>query len=240
MGLYAGVDACKKGKWVIAVIDDALVPGELSGVVRGDFGAVLDATASHDVVVVDMPIGLSATSQPGGRDADVAARRILGSALKSSVFPAPARPVIAAKTYDEANRLAKTYSVEEKGLSPPAWGIVPRIRDVDEHMTPDTQRRVVEGHPELSFTALNGNDPLEHGKSSAAGILLRMRLLDGAGLLRVVEKSATRAGKCASLDDVLDAVALAWTARRKAHGEARRIPEHAPADARGLRMEMWY
>jgi predicted RNase H-like nuclease len=47
------------------------------------------------------------------------------------------------------------------------------------------------------------------------------------------------------LDDVLDAHAVCWTARRIASGAARRLPagasdEAVPTNDRGLRMEIWY
>ncbi|MEJ2061235.1 MAG: DUF429 domain-containing protein [Gammaproteobacteria bacterium] len=42
-------------------------------------------------------------------------------------------------------------------------------------------------------------------------------------------------------DDILDACALALTARRVHLGKAQRLPDNAPPiDAHGLRMEIWY
>jgi predicted RNase H-like nuclease len=40
-------------------------------------------------------------------------------------------------------------------------------------------------------------------------------------------------------DDLLDACAVAWTARRILRGEARRFPDEPMLDPRGLRMEIW-
>lgn len=98
-------------------------------------------------------------------------------------------------------------------------------------MTPDLQRHVVEGHPELSFMALNDATPLPHSKHSAAGMLMRWQLLDQAGLVPAVQMAAERAGKDAGMDDVLDAAALAWTAARMAAGTAERIPSPPPVDS---------
>ena len=43
-----------------------------------------------------------------------------------------------------------------------------------------------------------------------------------------------------ALDDLNDAFAALWTARRILLGQAQRIPDEPDIDARGLRMEMWY
>jgi predicted RNase H-like nuclease len=44
--------------------------------------------------------------------------------------------------------------------------------------------------------------------------------------------------KGAALDDLLDACALSWSAGRITRGEARRVPEVATFDRRGLRMDV--
>jgi predicted RNase H-like nuclease len=43
----------------------------------------------------------------------------------------------------------------------------------------------------------------------------------------------------ARLDDVLDAFAALWVARRIEAGAARPLPPRPPRDGRGLRMAIW-
>ena len=41
-------------------------------------------------------------------------------------------------------------------------------------------------------------------------------------------------------DDLLDACAACWSARRIAEGRAESLPREPHSDARGLRMQIWY
>ena len=59
----------------------------------------------------------------------------------------PAGPDIVATTYDQ---------VRHHGISRQAFGILPKIRQVDACMTPALQHQVYEAHPELAFRALAG------------------------------------------------------------------------------------
>src|SRR2546422_9712633 len=80
-------------------------------------------------------------------------------------------------------------------------------------MTPRLQRRVREAHPEVSFALLNGA-PLLFAKKSADGEAERRGLLNPIfGEIRGVPGAAR--------DDVLDAYALLWSARRARRGKAR-------------------
>lgn len=176
---------------------------------------------------VDIPIGLP---RRGPRPCDVGARTMIGP-RRSSVFPAPIRGVLEATTYADA--VARSRALSGKGLSRQAFGIVSKVRAVDRVMTPHRQRHLVEVHPEASFTALSGS-PMTSYKKTAAGRAERL------GALRPVFPDIDRhvhapvAG--VSADDVLDAFAVAWSARRwlaRAH-----IQLGGEVDERGLRMEI--
>ncbi|MFQ6044744.1 MAG: DUF429 domain-containing protein [Gemmatimonadales bacterium] len=239
MTIVAGIDGCRAG-WVIVAIDDVQSgPSPISGTVCPTLARALDLVAESPAVVLDVPIGLLDHAEPGGRTADVIARKLL-AARGSSVFPAPARRVLAFRSWEEANAVARSDSRDGIGITRQAFAILPKVREADEAMTPERQERVVEGHPELSFRAMNGDVPLSLTKRSAGGMLLRLRLLEQVGLRSAAEYAAETAGKDARMDDVLDATALAWSALRVVGGTARRIPERPPVDARGLRMEMWF
>jgi predicted RNase H-like nuclease len=123
-------------------------------------------------------------------------------------------------------------------MSRQAYGILPKIAEVDDLMTPRIQKRVFEVHPELSFMEMNRGQPMEVSKARAGGVLARMRLLADDGLIDGLEDLVGDLGK-SRLEDVMDATAVAWTAERKIREEAVRVPERPERDVRGLRMEMW-
>jgi predicted RNase H-like nuclease len=72
-------------------------------------------------------------------------------------------------------------------------------------------------HPELSFAALSGA-PLTDSKHRPAGIAVRRALLEGAGIMLPHRVAG------AAEHDLLDAAAVAWSARRIAAGTARVLP----------------
>jgi predicted RNase H-like nuclease len=141
------------------------------------------------------------------------------------VFSAPPRCALAARTLPDARRRGARLTLQTLNL-------LPRIEDVDRVMTPELQSRVFEVHPELSFAAMAGGPPVLRPKRSAAGTTERRALLERAGV-RVPERPAG-----AAVDDLLDACALAWSARRIADGTAFHLPDTPSRDARGLDMEL--
>jgi predicted RNase H-like nuclease len=214
-----GVDGCRSG-WVGALASGRRVRWLCAPTVAG----MIDEAS---VVGIDIMIGLP---EAGRREADQAARDRLGAA-RSSVFYTPARPVLAAGGYPEANQISRTCT--GYGLSQQAWRLVPRIRQVDALMTADLQARVIEVHPELSFRAL---DPrIVHSKRTARGTGQRLRSLAGWVDLSCLGEIPAGVG----LDDALDALAVAWSAARWRDGAARMLP-HAdpPRDSHRLRMEI--
>ncbi len=106
-------------------------------------------------------------------------------------------------------------------------------------MNPDLQLRIREVHPELSFAAMNDGEPLERSKKTEAGREERLRLLekwfpDVRGALE------TTTAKGVGMDDIVDAYAAAWSARRMAAGKATYLPQQPELDSRGLRMGIWF
>jgi predicted RNase H-like nuclease len=121
------------------------------------------------------------------------------------------------------------------------WMIVPKIAEVDAFMTPIHQQRIVEVHPEVSFCALNGGNPVQSKKSRSAGFEERSALLRAKlGIESGTRRDLARAIPCAEPDDVLDAIAAAWSARRYATDQASRLPDFEIKNDRGLRMEIIY
>jgi len=227
--LVAGIDGARGG-WVVVTVtcdgndeaDVRVVPDLHAVIERIDSGALAAAA-------IDIPIGL-ATGEP--RRADVEARRLLG-ARRSSVFPAPARSVLAASTYEQACALSRAAC--GKAISKQLFNILPKIREVDELVTPRRQQRLFEMCPELSLGVLSGA-PMAHAKTTAAGRGERMRALGDVFGRKEIERHIRQTHPGARADDVLDAFAGAWTARR--YAAAAHLQLGGDLDARQLRMEV--
>jgi predicted RNase H-like nuclease len=209
----AGVDGCCAG-WVVATEAE----GTLAIEVVGHFSAVLErvAAGSLDAVAVDIPIGLPAA---GPRRCDTEARRLIGP-RRSSVFPAPARPLLGVRSWAEA-----------AGISRQTYGILAKVAEVDAAISGAAQDRVVEAHPEVSFTHLAGH-PLHHSKRTPEGREERLTALATAFPFLTKERLPGTAP-----DDVLDALVLCWTARRFLRRRAVVLGD-GEVDSTGLRMEI--
>ena len=182
---------------------------------------------------MDIPIGLP---ERGARDCDLEARRRLGD-RGSSVFPAPLRPTLNAPSREEASRIR--FEIEGKRVSCQAFAIVRKVREVDRALVGNlaARRRVVEVHPELSFAMWHGG-PMPHGKHERAGREERLRLISGVWPEDVERCERSFARSECGLDDLYDAFAALWSARRVASGVAEQLPEIAPRDVRGLPMRI--
>lgn len=227
-----GVDGCPRG-WVAIAYDTEA--HTLTPRVHPYFAELLAAYPDATCIGIDIPIGL-AQGEP--RRCDVEARRVLGP-KQSSVFPAPDPRIVTAPSYDEA--LARARSLTGAGISKQSHAIYTKILEVNWTLTPAQQGRVVEVHPEVSFWALAGEQPMAHHKAKPAGYEERRALLaDELGIAVWSRDEAFSVARPAAPDDVLDAIVAAWTARRVAEGRAKRLPVDPPIDARGLRMEIVY
>lgn len=221
--MFVGVDGYKKG-WVAIRIDES---GFVDAACFSSFDELVAAYADARVIGVDMPIGLM---DGPAREADQAARDFLkGNA--SSVFNAPVRSALKASSYAQATAITKAKS--NKGLSQQSYNIIPKIAEVDPYVKDE---RIVEVHPEVSFRLMNGGR-LAHGKKSWGGLRTRLGLLSAVS----IELPASL-GEVddVGIDDVVDAAAAAWSARRVSAGTARSFPE-APLRQRdrGRRIAIW-
>lgn len=211
----AGVDGCKAG-WVVATRAGIRVVPTITEVLK----------SGHAVVGIDMPIGMSDTSD---RAADSTARRFL-SPRGSTIFATPVRACLGAADYaDACNR---SFAACGKKISLQSWHILAKIAEIDAAITAADEQRVIEVHPECSFAAMNGDRVLS-SKHTADGLERRTALLETHfGALPTTPRGATR-------DDVLDAYAVLWTAERYAAGLHREFGgEPQQRDARGLLMRI--
>jgi predicted RNase H-like nuclease len=89
----------------------------------------------------------------------------------------------------------------------------------------------VEVHPELSFASMTGG-PLPPKKTSA-GVAARREALAAQGV------AVPPLPPPARVDDLLDACAVAWTARRHLEGKASSYPTEPEVFSDGLPAAIW-
>ncbi len=232
-----GVDACPRG-WLAVGLQN----GRLT---------ILDAapqTRLHDLIArhpdaawigIDIPIGLVDRRT---RSADRRARELLG-ARRSSVFLTPPRSVLAEPDWQQANVRAR--ALDGAGVSRQAHGLRARILEVAPLAAADP--RLLEVHPELSFARMAGGSASAAlaSKHTAVGVLQRHDLLRRNGidcawratLAQVATGSA--ALRRASVQDVLDAAAAAWTADRRRRGVAGCVPDPPTQHEDGRPIVIW-
>ena len=243
-GSVGGVDGAAGG-WVMA-ITGANDGAEVEFSLWTSFAELWSQARRQSLAAVgiDMPIGLPAASR---RSADERARDLLGP-RRSSLFWSPPAAALNASDYDEANRASREDL--DMGLSKQAYNLLPKIREVRSVLAPadfeaSATPRAAEVHPELSFAVMAAtlhktasphrsgsrtsrgeeptrSKPLQHPKRYQAGIAERLALLRScfASITEAAVLKPLAGPPHATLDDLLDAAAAAWTARRISTGQA--------------------
>jgi predicted RNase H-like nuclease len=205
----AGLDGTKGG-WVAITLE--------AGRFHSDHVLPIETTFEElggvDVIAIDVPIGF------GPREADDAARTLLRGRA-STVFTTPARALLEGEFGPGL------------GISAQAHALGPRILRITR--LAETDERIHEVHPEVSFQAMNDGRPLLYRKKSAGGALERIALLGRHG----IELAGLTVAAAAPLDDVVDAAAAAWSARRIARGQAVSLP-NPPELVEGRPVAIWY
>jgi predicted RNase H-like nuclease len=206
--------------WVVARVAGGVVAWS----VVPSAAAVLAATAGCAAVGVDIPLGLP--PGPAPRACDVACARRLGRA-RSSVFPAPPREVLAAPDPEAARAVARR--VTGRAISLQTFHIGPKIREWD---AVDLPAGVVEVHPEVSLRTLAPDvdfAPKKTVRGAGQRIAALSRWVDVAAALGDLPAGAR-------LDDLLDALAAAWSAQRWACGAAEVLGSEVDDRGRPMRV----
>lgn len=228
--LYIGVDGCAGG-WIAAILEN----GKLSHERFASLQELVEHYPSFHCLLVDMVIGLR--NSPQQLRPDDLARKELGP-RGSTVFPVPSRTAVYAENEDEQKK-ANLLSLG-KSLSKQTINIIPKIRELDEFLKdhPAYKSCILESHPELDFSRLNGS-VLMSRKKEDAGINERVAVLRdyfpelSAEALRSLAKNL----KC-NPDDIVDATCLAVTASLTASGQCETIPACPEQDETGLFMRL--
>lgn len=220
-----GVDACPGG-WVGVWLNGETCETVLGSTIASLL-AELGPAREPAVIGIDIPIGLPINDV---READALARRVL-KGKSSSVFNALPRAVYEAEDYATARR--RCVDMTGRSTSSQAWRLGPKVLEVADWITDHPDRRVIEVHPELSFATMTGAgvSPVLEPKKTAWGAQLRRTLLADQAIAPAVIK-----GNYAT-DDLLDAAAVAWSARRASQGKADSYP--SPPEALDLPAAIW-
>jgi len=224
--MFVGIDGYRKG-WVAIWLDEHKEP-EIT------FLRTIDELFARPFrrAMIDIPIGLP---ESGYRSCDKEGREYLGQNW-SRVFTGARRPLLSYKRREDAHTWAKAH--DGKGVSCQLFCLMEKIKQVDDVITCERQKKLRETHPELAFQRLNGGRPLPK-KRSPEGLNVRRQLLLKKGFSSIDELLARRIGEGAKADDVLDACVCAIVGKEASI--ANRFPRKPQEpDSKGLKMEIWF
>ncbi len=224
-----GVDGYRDG-WVAAILDGAGPGpgGDVRWVVYRRFESLLRAyPGAH--IGVDIPLGLPSR---GRRACEDEARAFLGPA-RSSIFYTPPWWILTAYRLDGPHPRGIGVSIQ-------TWNILPKVREAMDALAVTGHPHVSEVHPECSFRAMAGAT-MQHPAATSArlatkktgrGVGERCQLLRDRAEMIMPDLSTAPAGP--GIDDLLDAVAAAWTAQRWRAGSEELIRFGSPASGQIL------
>jgi predicted RNase H-like nuclease len=228
--MIAGADGCKAGWFVLLEQGNSII-----STVLPTAEDILDRYPELEVLAIDIPIGIP---DAGSRQCDIEVRRLLKQ-RRNSVFPAPIRPTFNATSYESACDLH--HQADGRRLSKQAHAILPKIIEVDETVRSHSLGAVVyEVHPEVSFAAMKGMQPLAHYKRTLLGLNQRLALVGAEFGERAFELVREAHPRQVGDDDILDAFAALWSARRIRKGSGERLPRESSVDNLGVRMHIHY
>lgn len=241
MASFVGVDWGSNG-WVTAIRDTDGWTARL----YPSFQSVWYHHQDAETILVDIPIGLP---ESGHRACDRAAKDVLAG-QQGRVFWTPPRAALDAPTYAAAKESTERHT--DGSLTTQAWGILPRIEELDVFVaeTPDARGVVRESHPEVCFAKLRG-DPITAPKTTDDGRDVRLDVLEEYDDVRAaydrlvtehIEEPPAhgRRFRAGNRDDLLDALCLALVGWLDT-GVLRTLPDEPPRDdVRDVPMEIVY
>lgn len=230
-----GIDGCKFGWIAINLRSELIWDVKLySGI-----NEMLEVYKKSDCLLIDMPIGLKTQSKEE-RLCDKEIRRVLKYPRGMSVFVVPTRAAIYCDSYSEGNNLNK--KLVNKGISKQLWGIVPKIKSLDQYLIENEiyRNKVKESHPELAFMMLKGK-AMDYSKRKKEGFIERIELLEEIypKTREIVNYTLdTFQRKEVKRDDILDALVLAINAYLGEKYTFKKYPNSTIQDSKRLEMSV--
>ena len=217
MSLIIGIDGCKSGWFSIWENQDKSIHSsvfsnlnELKNFFKNE---------SQLILGIDMPVVLSEVIP---RQADQLARKLL-SKKASSVFTAPTPEMLDQPNYEKASLVSKRLF--GKSMSLQSWYLFPKIKDV-QTMIHHEDMQIYEIHPELSFRAMNNEQVILESKKTQEGFALRNALLSMHFKNFIFDDIRNQHARKDVMDnDILDALAVLWSAKRIQSNQASYLPQ---------------
>ena len=217
MSLIIGIDGCKSGWFSVWENQDKSIHSavfsnlnELKNFFKNE---------SQLILGIDMPVVLSEVIP---RQADQLARKLL-SKKASSVFTAPTPEMLNQPNYEKASLVSKRLF--GKSMSLQSWYLFPKIKDV-QTMIHHEDMQIYEIHPELSFRAMNNEQVILESKKTHEGFALRNALLSMHFKNFIFEDIRNQHSRKDVMDnDILDALAVLWSAKRIQSNQASYLPQ---------------
>ena len=157
----AGVDGCKAG-WVVVLRNVQTREVNMRKVAK--FEEIFRLSEEISVIAVDIPIGLLDERRAKGRECEELTRNKLTHAhRKLSVFPSPIRKNLELARQlnfvDDKDMVNYFHVSSVNSISRQAYSLLSKISEVDQYLLSNKNEigRVIEVHPELSFTIANGD-----------------------------------------------------------------------------------
>jgi predicted RNase H-like nuclease len=217
LAFIIGIDGCKSG-WFSVWENQS---GNIESSIFTNLNELKNffAHENHLIIGIDMPVVLSDVIP---RQADQLARKLL-SKKASSVFTAPTPEMLEQPNYEKASFVSK--KLFGKSMSLQSWYLFPKIKDVQTIMHHENMN-IYEIHPELSFRAMNNEKVILESKKTYEGFSIRNSLLAihfKHFNFEEIRKQYTK--KDVMDDDILDALAVLWSAKRIQSNEASFLPQ---------------
>jgi predicted RNase H-like nuclease len=226
----AGVTTCPGG-WLVlpARMAGVTVACEEAFVVPRLFD-VLDFRPTFDAAAINAPMGLKDFPDGPWRACDVDARQNVGWPRAAAIYGTPSR-----QTFEEPNSTIAAKS--ETWMNGADKRRYRWLREAVIGIQPYHARRIVPAHPDVTFTAMNGDEKLKTSPWHEDGRRQRLELIREQ--LPGVDEVVTRTPPPGAHPKMLlDAAAMLWTARRQAGRAISRFPLDPTWDSEGMRTEL--
>lgn len=226
----AGVTPCPGG-WLV-------LPARLAGItvscedafVQERLFEVLDYRPKFEFAAINIPIGFNDTPNGRFRPCELEARQFVGWPRVVGISGVPSRAALRAESPAETVDMEPWMTrFDRRRLR---W-----LKEAENEIQPFHSRSWYSAHPDVSFTQMNGEQPLKTSPYHEDGRLERLELIRQQ--LPGVDDVITRVPPSGSaVVHMLQAAAMLWTARRASGRAISRLPVDPVWDTEGMRMEI--
>ena len=226
----AGVTQCPGG-WLV-------LPARLAGITISCEDAfvvarlfdVLDYRPKFDSAAINAPIGLNDAPNGRFRPCELEAREYVGWPRSVAINGVPGRAALRADNPAETEEMEPWMTRHDRRRL--RW-----LREAEREIAPYHSRSWFSAHPDVSFTAMNQDQPLKTSPYHEDGRIERLELIKQQ--LPGVENVITRVPPAGAAPvHMYQAAALLWAARRGSGRAISRMPLDPFWDSEGLRMEI--